>query len=52
MVPSVTKYNEVYMPDVQQLLTPQRMSNITYIITNSTFSDNGMYPRQAVLKSF
>ena len=42
LVPSVTKYNEIYMPDIEQLEEPKRMANITYIITNSNFSRNGI----------
>ena len=42
LVPSVTKYNEIYMPDVQTLEESHRMSNITYEVYNSTFSYNGM----------
>ena len=43
LVPSVTKYNEIYMPDVQTLEESHRMSNITYQVYNSTFNYNGMY---------
>ena len=43
LVPSVTKYNEIYMPDVQTLEESHRMSNITYEVYNSTFNYNGMY---------
>ena len=43
LVPSVTKYNEIYMPDVQTLEESHRMSNITYKVYNSTFNYNGMY---------
>lgn len=40
LIPSVTKYNDVYMPDVEILEMPHRMSNITYYVQDSTFSSN------------
>ena len=40
-VPSVTKYNEIYMPDIERLEKPHRMANITYRITDTIFSNNG-----------
>ena len=41
LVPSVTKYNEIYMPTVGELTSPQRMANISYYISQSQFSNNG-----------
>ena len=43
LVPSVTKYNEVYMPNVQQLEASHRMANITYLIQDSSFTRNGKF---------
>jgi len=40
-VPSLTKYNEVFMPTVELIEQSHRMANITYKIYNSTFTSNG-----------